>query len=50
MAWPARRSGTPWVYVRWAWATYRIYEGLTYARGRFGAVFDRLERLKAPRR
>ena len=41
----ARRVGRPGIYVRWAWAAYRLYEGLVYARGRFGPVLDRLERL-----
>lgn len=41
----ARRTGRPGIYVRWAWAAYRLYEGLVYARGRFGPILDRLERL-----
>ncbi len=43
MARLALRMG-PAVYLRWAWASYRVYEGLTYARGRFGPAFDWMER------
>ena len=45
VAWAARRSGKPGLYSRWAWAMYRIYEGLTYARGPLAAAVGRLERL-----
>lgn len=32
----ALRTGRPGLYTRWAWGAYRVYEGLAYARGRFG--------------
>ena len=43
----AVRTGRPGIYLRWAWAAYRVYEGLVYARGRLGPLFDRLERLSS---
>lgn len=32
----------PAVYVRWAWGAYRLYEGLTYDRGRLAPLLRRL--------
>lgn len=42
----AERTGRPALYVRWAWGVYRLYEGVTYARGRLGPLFDRLDVLR----
>ena len=50
VAWMAERSRRPGVYIRWAWAIYRLYEGATYARGRMSVLFDGLERLRSTRR
>ena len=35
---------------RCAWAIYRLYEGVAYARGRMSALFNGLERLRSMRR
>ena len=43
MAWAARRSGRPRLYVGWASAALMLYQGLTYGRGRIGRVLDRIE-------
>jgi len=43
MAWAARRSGRPRLYVGWASAALVLYQGLTYGRGRIGRVLDRIE-------
>ena len=40
----ARWLRWPSLYLRWAWLAVRIYQGVTYSRGRFGAWVDRLER------
>ncbi|WP_299361562.1 Coenzyme F420 hydrogenase/dehydrogenase, beta subunit C-terminal domain [uncultured Paracoccus sp.] len=41
----ALRAGRPGIYLRWAWAAYRLYEGAVYGRGRWGTVFDYAERV-----
>jgi len=43
MAWAARRSGRPRLYVGWASAALALYQGLTYGRGRIGRALDRIE-------
>lgn len=36
------RTGMPALYVHWAKASLRLYQALTYSRGRLGKFFDRL--------
>jgi coenzyme F420-reducing hydrogenase beta subunit len=43
IAWLARHSGMPWLYVGWARASLAFYRALTYSHGRLGSWFDRLE-------
>lgn len=43
MAWAARRSGMPILYVGWARSALAVYQGLAYRRGRVGRLFDRIE-------
>jgi len=38
----ARRLRWPGLYLAWARASLRAYQGLAYSRGRIGALFDRL--------
>jgi coenzyme F420-reducing hydrogenase beta subunit len=40
--WLARSLRQPALYLGWAHATLRLYQGLTYSRGWLGAAFDRL--------
>jgi len=43
MAWAARATGMPFLYVGWARASLATYQGLIYHRGRIGRLFDRVE-------
>jgi coenzyme F420-reducing hydrogenase beta subunit len=46
----ARIFGLPPIYTGWGRAALKVYQGLTYSRGRLGALFDRLEaRARTPR-
>lgn len=38
----ARAGHAHWLYIGWAYAALRIYHGLAYGRGRFGALARRL--------
>jgi coenzyme F420-reducing hydrogenase beta subunit len=38
----ARALGRPWLYIAWARAALRLYQSLTWSRGRFGRLLDRL--------
>ena len=38
----ARRLGCPGLYLAWARLALAAYQGLTYSRGRFGRLADRL--------
>lgn len=40
--WLARTCRAPGLYLGWARATLRVYQGLTYSRGRIGRLLDRL--------
>ncbi|MFC0205830.1 Coenzyme F420 hydrogenase/dehydrogenase, beta subunit C-terminal domain [Novosphingobium soli] len=40
----ARRAGSPWLYLRWARLSLRIYEAVTYLRGPLGKVLRRLDK------
>ncbi|MCA1652842.1 MAG: Coenzyme F420 hydrogenase/dehydrogenase, beta subunit C-terminal domain [Sphingomonadales bacterium] len=44
----ARRVQWPNLYIGWGRSALRLYQGLTYSRGRSGALFDRIERLVHP--
>ncbi|WP_294390125.1 Coenzyme F420 hydrogenase/dehydrogenase, beta subunit C-terminal domain [uncultured Sphingomonas sp.] len=43
----ARRLDRPALYTRWAKASLRLYQALTWSQGRLGAAFDRIERMMA---
>jgi coenzyme F420-reducing hydrogenase beta subunit len=43
----ARVLRWPALYIVWARATLRLYQGVTYSRGRIGAVSDHVERMAA---
>jgi coenzyme F420-reducing hydrogenase beta subunit len=38
----ARWMHAPWLYTRWARAVLRLYQSVTWSRGRLGRLFDRL--------
>jgi hypothetical protein len=38
----ARAIGMPRLYIGWARATLRLYQSLTWSRGRLGRLLDRL--------
>jgi hypothetical protein len=38
----ARRAGIPGLYTRWARAMLRLYQSVTWSRGRLGRLLDRL--------
>jgi len=38
----AVRIGVPWIYTAWARTALRLYQALTYSRGRLGRLLDRL--------
>jgi coenzyme F420-reducing hydrogenase beta subunit len=38
----ARRLGAPPLYIHWARASLRLYQSVTWSRGRLGKLFDRL--------
>lgn len=42
MAWLARRTGRPQVYIRWARTALTVYHGLAYYRGKLGEWVQRL--------
>ena len=42
MMWLARGLGMPGLYLGWAHAWLRIYQGLAWSHGRIGAFVDRL--------
>jgi len=39
----ARILGLPRLYIAWGSLALKVYQGLTYSRGRLGALFDRIE-------
>ncbi|HEY0086738.1 MAG TPA: Coenzyme F420 hydrogenase/dehydrogenase, beta subunit C-terminal domain [Allosphingosinicella sp.] len=39
----ARIFGLPRTYILWGGLALKVYQGLTYSRGRLGALFDRIE-------
>jgi coenzyme F420-reducing hydrogenase beta subunit len=42
VAWAARKGRSSWIYTHWATAALKIYQALTYSRGRLGKLSDRL--------